>query len=32
LRHRGWRALDLSLPVPVTGHDANVLAPAEVEL
>jgi hypothetical protein len=32
LRHRGWRALSLDLPVPVTGHDANVLAPAEIEL
>lgn len=32
LRHRGWRALDLSLPIPVTGHDAEVIAPAEIEL
>ncbi len=32
LRHRGWRASDLKLPVPVAGHDARVLAPAEVEL
>ena len=32
LRHRGWRALDLSLPVPVAGHDAEVIAPAEIEL
>lgn len=32
LRHRGWRAADASLPVPVAGHDANILAPAEVEL
>ncbi len=32
LRHRGWRANELNLPVPVVGHDANVLAPAEVEL
>ena len=32
LRHRGWRAEHLELPVPVDGHDARVLAPAEVEL
>jgi hypothetical protein len=32
LRHRGWRASDLSLPTPVKGHDATVIAPAEVEL
>ncbi len=32
LRHRGWRASGLTLPVPVKGHDAGVLAPAEVEL
>lgn len=32
LRHRGWRAGRASLPVPVTGHDASILAPAEVEL
>lgn len=32
LRHRGWRAVKLTLPVPVKGHDAKVLAPAEVEL
>jgi hypothetical protein len=32
LRHRGWRAEDLKLPVPVTGHDPAVIAPAEVEL
>jgi hypothetical protein len=32
LRHRGWRAKRLELPVPVTGHDATVIAPAEVEL
>jgi hypothetical protein len=32
LRHRGWRARKLSLPVPVDGHDERVLAPAEVEL
>lgn len=32
LRHRGWRAETIELPVPVDGHDAHVLAPAEVEL
>jgi hypothetical protein len=32
LRHRGWRATKTSLPVPVAGHDPQVLAPAEVEL
>ncbi|APR83152.1 Hypothetical protein A7982_08501 [Minicystis rosea] len=32
LRHRGWRAAKATLPVPVAGHDPNVLAPAEVEL
>ncbi|WP_437731561.1 DUF2760 domain-containing protein [Sorangium sp. So ce1335] len=32
LRHRGWRAEEISLPTPVAGHDASVIAPAEVEL
>jgi hypothetical protein len=32
LRHRGWRATRLELPQIVGGHDANVLAPAEVEV
>jgi hypothetical protein len=32
LRHRGWRATDLVLPVPVKGHDSTVIAAAEVEL
>ncbi|MDP8999155.1 MAG: DUF2760 domain-containing protein [Myxococcota bacterium] len=32
LRHRGWRATRLELPQIVGGHDARVLAPAEVEL
>jgi hypothetical protein len=32
LLHRGWRATRLELPVPVAGHNALVLAPAEVEL
>src|SRR5262249_9062596 len=32
LRHRGWRAKNISLPVAVKGHDVAVLCPAEVEL
>jgi hypothetical protein len=32
LLHRGWRATRLELPMPVAGHNARVLAPAEVEL
>jgi hypothetical protein len=32
LRHRGWRAATLELPQIMGGHDAHVLAPAEVEL
>jgi len=32
LRHRGWKATELTLPVPVQGYDPKVLAPAEVEL
>jgi len=32
LRHRGWRAASLHLPEVVEGHDADILAPAEVEL
>ena len=32
LRHRGWRAKQLKLPTAMQGHDASVLAPAEVEL
>ena len=32
LAHRGWRARALTLPTPMAGHDARVLAPAEVEL
>jgi hypothetical protein len=32
LLHRGWRATKLDLPVAVAGHNALVLAPAEVEL
>lgn len=32
LTHRGWRATDIRLPKLTGGHDASVLAPAEVEL
>jgi len=32
LRHRGWRVESLTLPTAVPGHDAHILAPAEVEL
>jgi Domain of unknown function (DUF2760) len=32
LRHRGWRATKISLPVAVEGHDVHVLCPAEVEI
>lgn len=32
LRHRGWRATDVSLPVAISGHDARIVAQAEVEL
>jgi hypothetical protein len=32
LRHRGWRARKVTLPSLVGGHDAHILAPAEVEL
>jgi len=32
LVHRGWRAAEVTLPTAVAGHDARVLAPAEVEL
>ena len=32
LRHQGWRASKLSLPEATAGHDASILAPAEVEL
>jgi hypothetical protein len=30
--HRGWRATDVHLPALAEGHNAHVLAPAEVEL
>jgi hypothetical protein len=32
LVHRGWRVTKVKLPKVATGHDVNVLAPAEVEL
>lgn len=32
LVHRGWRATGVKLPKLANGHDARVLAPAEVEL
>jgi hypothetical protein len=32
LTHRGWRATDVRLPQLSAGHDAHVLAQAEVEL
>jgi hypothetical protein len=32
ISHRGWRATEVRLPRLAEGHDASVLAPAEVEL
>lgn len=32
LRHKGWRAAEITLPTAVAGHDPRVLAQAEVEL
>jgi hypothetical protein len=32
LRHRGWRAAEITMPTAVAGHDAHILAQAEVEL
>ena len=32
LQHRGWRAVSVSLPTVIAGHDAKVIAQAEVEL
>ena len=32
LRHRGWRATDVTLPSTVKGHDPTLICPAEVEL
>jgi len=32
LKHRGWRAKDVKLPHALEGHDATIVAQAEVEL
>jgi hypothetical protein len=32
LRHGGWRAKDVRLPVPTTGSDPAIIVPAEVEV
>jgi hypothetical protein len=32
LKHHGWRAAKVSLPALSDGHDATIVAPAEVEL
>ena len=32
LRHRGWKATEITMPTAVEGHDARILAQAEVEL
>jgi hypothetical protein len=32
LKHRGWRITKLDLPTAALGHDASVVAPAEIEL
>ena len=32
LRHQGWRVTEVRLPKLAEGHDARVVAPAEVEL
>jgi hypothetical protein len=32
LRHKGWRAKKITLPTAVAGHDATILAQAELEL
>ncbi len=32
LQHKGWRATAVRLPALTAGHDARVIAPAEVEL
>jgi Domain of unknown function (DUF2760) len=32
LRHRGWRAVTVTLPTAIAGHDARIVAQAEVEL
>ncbi len=32
LVHKGWKVIQLNLPKLTEGHDANIIAPAEVEL
>ena len=32
LRHKGWRAVEITMPTAVAGHDPRILAQAEVEL
>jgi len=32
LRHRGWRAAAVDLPVPSAHQDLTILAPAEIEI
>lgn len=32
LVHRGWKVTDLRLPKLAEGHDAHIIAPAEIEL
>lgn len=32
LAHRGWRVTEVKLPKMAQGHDAKIIAPAEVEL
>ena len=32
LVHRGWKAVEVKLPKLAEGHDASIIAPAEVEL
>jgi hypothetical protein len=32
LIHKGWRATHVTLPKTIKGHDASIIAPAEVEL
>lgn len=32
LIHKGWRATHVTLPKTIEGHDASIIAPAEVEL
>ncbi len=32
LAHHGWKVTDISLPQLAEGHDAHIVAPAEVEL